>query len=70
MNRARFHQAVRDVWETENESPGFSEEDLQELQDRAPQAGSVRDLQGKKAQTAAGMIRKTEYLQAFTSPFV
>jgi hypothetical protein len=40
-----------------DESASFGQEDLQELQDRAPPAGGPRDLHVRSAtQTAAGLI--------------
>jgi hypothetical protein len=38
------------VLEDKNESTGFSEKDLSQLQDRSPQASAVCDLYGQKAQ--------------------
>jgi hypothetical protein len=42
----------------------FREEDLQELQDRAPPAGRLRDLRGREAQAEAGLrmrLQATDY---------
>jgi hypothetical protein len=45
--------------EKSDESTGFGEKDLQELQDRAAQGCAVRDLQREEAQAAAGLTARS-----------
>jgi hypothetical protein len=55
---------VARVEESCHESASFSEKDMPELQDRATQGRRVRDLQGKEAQAAPGVMWCS--FQAFT----
>jgi hypothetical protein len=47
--------------EKSNESTGFGEKDLQELQDRAAQGRAVRDMQREETQAAAGLTGCARY---------
>jgi len=60
--------------EKRDESTGFGEKDLQELQDRAAQRRAVRDLQREKTQAAAGLTgpvgQPETVFRAFTSTLI
>jgi hypothetical protein len=54
---AAGHVFVESVYE----SSCVREEDLQELQDRAPSSRRVRDLRGRAAQAASGLIATSSF---------
>jgi hypothetical protein len=73
MKGGRAYSGPLDL-EKSDESTGFGEKDLQELQDRAAQRRAVRDMQREEAQAATGLIgpvgRSETVLRAFADTLI